>query len=397
MKHVSVLVIGGGSAGITVASRLRRKGVTGIAILDPATDHWYQPLWTLVGGGIEPAEKSRRSMSSVIPSGVEWIREAASAIDPNQKSVTTSHGRSLSYDWLVVAPGIQLDWGKIGGLTETLGKNGVASNYRVDLAEQMWQNIKSLTSGTALFTMPAGPIKCAGAPQKIAYLACDHWKRTGVLDQISVHLVIPTPKMFGIPEISSTLDSVVRRYGIHVHHSSEVVTVDGPARVATIRDNATNQTSELRFDIAHVVPPQSAPDWIKASPLADQGNPAKYVKVDKHTLQHPDFPNIFALGDCTTTPNSKTGAAVRKQAPVLVQNLLNAMRNQQPSQSYDGYASCPIVTSNHTCVMAEFNYDLKLQPSFPVIDQTKERRDMFVVKRWLLPLMYWNFMLKGRA
>lgn len=392
-----VLIVGGGSAGITVAARLRKKGITDIAVIEPSDTHWYQPLWTLVGGGLEPAAKTKRSMASVMPKGVTWIKSAASNIDPTSNTVTLQDGSTVTYEWLVVAPGLQLDWNRVPGLVDTLGTNGVSSNYSIDLAEKTWENIQHLTSGTALFTMPKGPIKCAGAPQKIAYLACDYWQKKGVLKNIDVHLVLPTPKMFGIKEFSDSLEKVVQRYGITVHFSSDMTQIDGATKTATITNIDSNESQTLSFDIAHVVPPQSAPDWIKSTPLADQDNPGKYVKVDKHTLRHTDFANVFALGDCTTTPNSKTGAAVRKQAPVLVENLLSAMKNSATTASYDGYASCPLVVSRHTCIMAEFNYEMKRTPSFPFIDATKERRDMFVVKRWLLPLMYWKFMLKGRA
>jgi sulfide:quinone oxidoreductase len=397
MQQHEVVIIGGGSAGITVASRLKRKGVTDIAIIEPSDTHWYQPLWTLVGGGLVKAASTKRSMSSVIPKGVTWLRDAATGVDPATNTVQLAAGGSVGYRWLVVAAGIQLDWNRVEGLAETLGANGVSSNYRVDLAEQTSRNIADLRSGTALFTMPAGPIKCAGAPQKIAYLACDAWRKRGVLGNIDVHLVLPTPAMFGIKEFSDTLVDVAARYGIKVHTSSELVAIDGPTHTATIRNNTTGETTTLRYDMAHVVPPQSAPDWIKSGPLADQDHPAKYVKVDKHTLRHPEFDNVFALGDCTTTPNSKTGAAIRKQAPALVDQLVAARSGRAGTKRYDGYASCPIVTSQSKCVMAEFDYDLKRTPSFPVLDMTKERRDMFVVKRWLLPVMYWRFMLRGRA
>lgn len=397
MKSYRVVIVGGGSAGITVASRLKRNGISDIAIVEPSEFHWYQPLWTLVGGGLEPSSKTRRSTASVIPKGVTWLKNAASNIDPTSHEVHLDEGTSVSYEWLVVAPGLQLDWGRVPGLVDALQTPQVSSNYTVELAEKTWRNIRALTSGTALFTMPKGPIKCAGAPQKIAYLACDYWRKQGVLKDIDVHLVLPTPKMFGIKEFSDSLEKVVKRYGITVHFSSEMTSIDGATQTATLTSIDTGESTFLHYDLAHVVPPQSAPDWIKSTPLADQDNPGKYVKVDKHTLRHTDFSDIFALGDCTTTPNSKTGAAVRKQAPVLVENLLAAMKNQTTTASYDGYASCPLVVSRHTCIMAEFDYDMKRTPSFPIIDTTKERRDMFIVKRWLLPVMYWKFMLKGRA
>lgn len=397
MKKHNVVIVGGGTAGITVAARLKKKGVRDICIIEPSTSHWYQPLWTLVGAGLEPAKKTERPMSSVIPKGVEWVRNKAQSVDPVAQTLTLEDGTQISYSWLVMAAGIQLDWGRVKGLQDTLGKNGVSSNYTIELAEQTWKNIETLERGTAVFTMPKGPIKCAGAPQKIAYLACDYWQKKGVLGNIDVHLVLPTPKMFGIKEFSDSLEKVVERYGITVHYSSELVAIDGETHTATIQGPENTATTNITFDLAHIVPPQSAPDWIKRSPLADTDNPGKYVNVDKKTLRHPDYPNVFALGDCTTTPNSKTGAAIRKQAPVLVSNLLAAMKNKPLVSTYDGYASCPLVTSRHTCIMAEFNYDLERTPSFPIIDLTKERRDMFIVKRWLLPVMYWRFMLKGLA
>lgn len=395
--HHSVVIIGGGTGGITVAARLRRKGIRDVAIIEPSDTHWYQPLWTLVGGGIVKSNITKQPMGDYIPKGTAWVKAKATSVDPANNTISLDNGGTMSYDWLVVAAGIQLDWGRVPGLKESLNTNGVSSNYTVESAEQTWRNISATTSGTAIFSMPAGPIKCAGAPQKIAYLACDHWKKAGVLDKIDVHLVLPTPKMFGIKEFSDTLEGVVARYGIKVHYRSEVSNVDGPGRNITIHNLDTNDDTVVHYDMAHLVPPQSAPDWLKATPLADQENPGKYMKVDKHTLRNPDFPNVFGLGDCTTTPNSKTGAAIRKQAPVLVANLVAAMKGQVVNESYDGYASCPLVTSSKTCVMAEFNYEMQRTPSFPVIDTTKERRDMWIVKRWLLPVMYWRFMLRGRA
>lgn len=395
-KH-DVVVVGGGTGGITVAARLKRAGVSDIAIIDPAEVHYYQPLWTLVGGGVSKLGTSARPMASVIPDGVRWIRDAATGVDPESQRVHLASGEEVEYDWLVMAPGIQLDWNKIDGLVETLGRNGFSSNYRADLAPLMWDAIRSTRQGRAVFSMPAGPIKCAGAPQKIAYLACDHWRKEGVLDQIDVHLVLPTPGMFGIKEFSDTLEEVVKRYGITVHFESEVVAVDGSAHTVTIRKIPTGETEQLTVDVAHIVPPQSAPDWVKASPLADPQNPFGYIEVDKHTLQHPRYPNVFALGDATTTPNSKTGAAIRKQAPVLVANLLAVRGHKPPAKQYDGYASCPLVTARGKCVMAEFNYKMERTPTFPVLDMTKERTDMYLVKKYALPQMYWRAMLKGRA
>lgn len=395
MKH-RIVVIGGGSAGITVAARLSRKGETDIAVVEPSDKHHYQPLWTLIGGGQSTPAQAVRSEASVMPKGVTWIRKSATAFDPDNNAVTLHDGSQVEYDALVVCPGIQLDWNEMPGLSDTLGEDGVSSNYRVDLAPVTWKFIKGLTSGTAVFTMPSGPIKCAGAPQKIAYLAADHWRRTGVLGKIDVHMVLPTPRTFGIPAIAEQLDKVVSRYGIHLHLQSEVTSIDASSKAVTITSTSGEPETTLNYDIAHVVPRQSAPDWIKSSPLST-GDAKGYVDIDRASMQHVRYPNVFALGDAGSTPNSKTGAAVRKQAPVVVDNLLAYLSGRPMSSSYDGYASCPIVTSDHEMLLAEFDYDLNLKPSFPLIDQVKPRRDMWFLKKYGLPFIYWNLMLRGRA
>ncbi|MFD1661285.1 FAD-dependent oxidoreductase [Streptomyces caeni] len=392
-----VLIVGGGTAGITTAARLRRAGVTDIALLDPTDTHWYQPLWTLVGGGQAPLETTRRSEASVMPKGVNWIREAATAVDPEAQTVTTSTGRTIGYDYLVMAPGMQLDWGKVPGLEKTIGKNNVASNYSHEYAPHTWELIKKTRSGTAVFTQPAGMIKCGGAPQKIAYLACDYWRKQGVLDRIRVILVLPGDVMFGVPVWRRVLEKVAARYGIEVRFSSEMVAIDGPAGQVTIADRAAGTEETLDYAMVHAVPPMSAPDWVKASPLSD-GTPVGYISVDKHSLQHTRYKNVFALGDAANLPTARTGAAVRKQAPTVVANMMAEMKGQSRApKSYDGYTSCPLVTARNKMLLAEFDYEPKPVPSMPFVNTTKERTDMWVLKRYGLPALYWHGMLKGRV
>lgn len=394
--HHKVLIVGGGSAGISVAARLKHAGVDDIALIDPATTHYYQPLWTLVGGGRAPLDKSGRPQASVMPKGVHWIRERAQDIDPDAQTVTTEQG-SYGYDQLVVCPGIQLDWGKVSGMADGLSTPFVSSNYTKELAPKTWELIQATRSGTAVFTMPAGPIKCAGAPQKIAYLAADYWREQGVLDKIRVVLVLPTPGMFGVKVFSDELERVVARYRIEVHKNSELAEVDPDGKQAIIVDNKADTKEAIGYDMMHVVPPQSAPDWLKATKLAVPDSPAGYVDIDKNTMQHIRYPNIFALGDAGSSPNSKTGAAIRKQAPVVAKNLVAAGKGATLPASYGGYASCPLTTSRHKMLLAEFDYTMEPKPTFPLINTTKERRDMWYLKRYGLPFMYWNLMLRGRA
>ncbi len=395
MSHHEVLIVGGGSAGISVAARLRHAGVDDVALVDPAEQHYYQPLWTLVGGGCAPVDRSARSEASVMPGGVAWIKSAAESVDPDAQTVSLQGGATVGYDYLVMCPGIQLDWGKIPGMAEAMESNSVSSNYTYETAPKTWDLIQNTRSGTAVFTMPSGPIKCAGAPQKIAYLAADYWRQQGVLDNIRVVLSLPTPGMFGVKAFSDELEKVVADYGIEVHKSSEVVEIDPEGKQAVIAEGDTK--TSVDYDMMHVVPPQSAPDWVKATSLADPDNAAGYIQIDKHTMQHTRYPNVFALGDAGSSPNSKTGAAVRSQAPVVVKNLRAVMNGSSPSAQYDGYAACPITTSRSRMLLAEFDYSMEPRPTFPVVDTIKPRRDMWYFKRYGLPAMYWNLMLKGRA
>ena len=388
-----VLIVGGGAGGITVAALLRKQHPTArVAIVDPAAAHFYQPAWTLVGGGCYDVAKTRRPMAEVIPRGIEWIQQGVASFAPEASHVQLDDGRTLHYQFLVVAMGLELDWHKIEGLADTLGRNGVTSNYRVDLAPYTWQCLKGLKGGRALFTQPAMPIKCAGAPQKILYLAADHFRRAGINAELS--FFTPGPAMFGVPFYAQALAEVVRHYGITPRYGHQLVAVDGARREAVFEVNQDAQTTRVTeaFDVLHVVPPQSAPAVIKASPLADGSG---WMAVDKHRLQHPQFANVFGLGDCTTTPNSKTAAAVRAQAPVLVNNLLQAMTGQGPSSHYDGYASCPLTTSKGKVMLAEFVYDGVVAPSF-ALDPRIPRRIYWALKKHYLPYLYWEQMLKGR-
>ena len=393
-QHEQVLIIGGGNAGISVAARLRREAPgLDIAILEPSSRHYYQPLWTLVGGGVFPKERSERDEASVIPEGVRWIQDAAAQVCPDEDTVLTASGRRLAYDYLVVAPGIQIDWERIEGLPEALGHDGVSSNYDYRYVDKTWEFIQSFRGGRALFTHPSTPIKCGGAPQKIMYLADDHFRRAGVRERTEVTFATAGAGLFGVPKYAASLERVVQRKGIDVRFHHDLVAVDAERKVATFRDVQTDERHEIGYDLLHVTPPMSAPDFVKRSPLADGGG---WVEVDRATLQHPRYPNVFALGDASNLPTSKTGAAIRKQAPVVVRNLLAHVERRPLPGAYDGYTACPVVTGYGRLVLTEFDYTMTPRETFPV-DQSRERRSMYLLKKHGLPWLYWNAILKGRA
>lgn len=391
-KHVAILIIGGGTAGITVAAQLRARGVGDIAIVEPSDKHYYQPLWTLVGAGVVAKETTERPEADYIPDGVTWIRDAVASFEPEANQVTTRANGTITYDHLVVAVGIQLDWGKIDGLPDALGANGIVSNYRYDLVDATWRELSAFDGGTAIFTFPSTPVKCAGAPQKIMYLADDHLRKRGVRDRSRIVFASAGAKIFGVEHYARTLRKVIERKGIETLFRHDLVAVRPAAREAVFRHCDRGDEVVLRYDLLHVVPPQSAPDVVKRSALADA---AGWVEVDKFSLRHPRFPNVFSLGDVSSLPTSRTGAAIRKQAPVLVENLLAAREGKPVTARYDGYASCPLVTGYGKLVLAEFDYDGKPVESFP-FDQSQERYSMYALKLYGLPELYWNGMLRGR-
>ena len=388
-----VVIVGGGAAGISVAaSLLRRRPGLDIGIVEPSETHDYQPGFTLVGAGIFTPEQLRRPTASLIPEGATWLRTAATGFQPQSNSVTLEDGRQLRYRLLIVATGNRLDFDAIEGLTATLGKNGVTSNYRANLAPYTWELVSNLEKGRALFTQPPMPIKCAGAPQKAMYLSCSEWERHGQLGSIDVEFHSAGAVLFGVPAYVPALEKIVERYGIDVHLGSNLIAVDGPARTAVFK-SADGETVR-DFDMLHVTPPQKGCRVVADSELADA---AGYVEVDQATLRHKRFPNIMALGDAGSMPNAKTAAAVRKQAPVVAINALAILDGDAPTAAYDGYGSCPLTVEKGKILLAEFGYGGVLQPSFPtwLIDGTKPSRLAWMLKKDLLPTIYWDAMLKG--
>ena len=391
-----IVIIGGGAAGISVAaSLLKRNKHLNIAIIEPAIKHYYQPAWTLVGAGEFDIVKSERNMADCIPSGATWLQAAATDFEPENNLVQTDKLGAISYQQLIVAAGLKIDWQAIQGLAETLGKNGVTSNYRFDLAPYTWQLVQNLKAGKALFTQPPMPIKCAGAPQKAMYLSCSHWEQQDVLKNIAVDFNNAGAVLFGVKEYVAPLMKYVKRYHANLSFNSTLVEVNGPNKKAwfNVKDADGNITKvEKMFDLLHVVPPQLAPDFIKKSALA---NADGWVDVNQATLQHNQYPNIFSLGDVCSSPNAKTMAAARKQVVVVAENLLAYRAASILPAMYDGYGSCPLTVEKGKIILAEFGFGGKLLPSFPW-DSTVPRRSAWLLKKYGLPWIYWNCMLKGR-
>ena len=396
-KH-QIVIVGGGSAGISVAATLMKSGMSAeldIAIIDPSEDHYYQPAFTLVGAGCYPLEKTRKDMASLIPRNVEWIRAGAKSFEPENNCLSLDNGDSLTYDYLVLCPGLELNWEKIAGAEESIGQGQVCSNYSPEHVNYTWECIRQLDAGSkVLFTQAPLPFKCPGAPQKIAYLAADYLKKKGLLEQCQLSFLTHAPGIFGVPFFAKELNKVADRYGINRHFQYNLVGINGSSKTAEfeiVGGEEEGKRVELEYDMLHFTPPQSPPAVFKSSVFA---NDSGYIDVNQNSLQHTKYANVFSLGDAASTPNSKTAAAIRKQAPVVVHNVLALMKGGKLSEDYDGYASCPLTTAFGKVILAEFCYDGKVTPSFP-LNPARERWAYWWIKATGLPLFYWHYMLRG--
>ncbi|MCB9261879.1 MAG: NAD(P)/FAD-dependent oxidoreductase [Flavobacteriales bacterium] len=415
-KH-QIVVIGAGTGGLTVAAALKKaNSALDVVIIDPAETHWYQPAWTLVGANAFDFKKTGRPMKDLIPNGVKWYKNKVVDLSGENQTVTLDNGDVLSYDVLVASPGIQIDLNGIEGLEEAIDTDSVCSNY-VD-PQKTWRVLQEFKGGNAVFTQPTTPIKCGGAPQKIMYLADDYFRKSGKRDKAKIIFATPGSVIFGVPDFAKTLMQVIARKEIILKTFYAPVKIDSKAKVITFKYTQPNfndciinkndsinevvsnaeTTIDMPYDMLHLAPPQSAPDFIKKSDLANAGG---WIDVNHHTMQHNKFKNVFGLGDAAALPTAKTGAAIRKQAPVVVENVLNLISGKDSLNSdYNGYSSCPLVTGYGKMVLAEFGYDnVRMSDPFlsKFVDTTKENWSMWLLKKYGLPYLYWNKMMKGNT
>jgi sulfide:quinone oxidoreductase len=396
-----VLILGAGTGGISVAAKLARSiDASSIAIVDPSENHYYQPMWTIAGAGLADKTSTERFTRDLIPDGVTWLKERVAAVDPVAKTVSLTHGLKVGYDYLVVATGLKLNWDKIDGLEGNLGKNGICSIYEYHQVDQTAAMIQRFQGGTAVFVMPPVPIKCAGAPQKIMYLAENVFRLNGVRHKSKIQFATAGKAMFGIPIFANALEKIAREKDIEPKFLHKIVGVDAEKKEAQfeVTDNEGRVARQsLKYDLLHLVPTMSAHAYVAESGLAfADGDQKGWLEVDKFTLQHLKYPNIFGVGDVTGVPNSKTGAAIRSQYPIVVKNLVSVMNGKPPVEKYNGYSSCPLITEIGKVMLAEFGYDGKLMPTFP-LDPSVPRRMMWHLKKDILPTLYWQGMMRGLA
>ena len=433
-----ILIIGGGLAGMSTAARLTNSlSNPDITVIEPESlSCSYQPGQTLVGAGLWPKSDIAYNRDDFTPSGVKVIKEKAVTFDPDNNTVTTDKGTKVSYDYMIIAAGLKLNYGAIKGLeaageayssgdnkklVEILNSVGASSIYTADGSEATWTNMQKFIADAksgkkvkGIFTHPNTPIKCGGAPKKIMYLTNSRLEEAGARANADLHFYPNGGGMFGVKEYHNAILQQFKDRGFKWSYKHNLIAVDGENKIATFNHHWTEKGAwdedleefgvELKseevkvpYDFIHITPPMKAPDEIGNSKI---GSSKGWVPVKKETLQHVKYPNVFALGDIAAVPMGKTGGSARKQYKIVVNNIISMMEGNaaaiKTNPKYAGYTVCPLITNIGTVMLAEFNWTKKPTPMVP-LDPTQERYIWWLLKFYLLKPMTVYGMLAGKA
>ena len=383
----TIAVLGAGSGGAMTANLLRRKLDTDeaeIVVVDKSTEHFYQPSFYLIPFGYLDPDQSRH-VDDLLKPGVEFVHDAVTGVDADEKVVSLDEGEDLEYDYLVVATGHRLDPTATPGLLEAWQETEeVYPFYHYEAALGLGEALEEFDGGTFLITQPNTPIKCPGAPLKLTMLAEDYFRRQGIRDDVEVIMTRNAEHHFGVQPYRDKLYEIWDERDIEFKANFSVEEVDPDANVVRSADG-----EEIEYDLYAPVTPQFGQKAItEGSPLADGSDDGEYVTIDKHSCQHDEYENVFALGDCENAPHSKTAAAARKQAHVVGKNLTALLRGEPMRAEYDGYAACPLLTKKGKALIAEFDYEESI--SAPVESKLNWIMDVNV-----LPSVYWDAWMRG--
>ena len=389
-----ILIIGGGNAGISLAARLIRDGARDVVLVAPQPVHRYKPLLNYVGAGEASMADLERPMADVVPPGCRWIRDSVAAVDPAARTVRTSGGQVLGWATLVVCPGLVEDWDATPGLQSAYADGWAASTYVPGSAPQVWPRLSSLRSGSVVFTVPPEPASCGPTALKPLLMACDHWRRTGVLADLEVRLVLPAATATGLPEADEVLERAFADYGIEVLREARIESVGWDVHALRVASATGRQVLE-DVVFAHAVPHYRAPEWIADAALAADPTPG-LVDIDPHTLRSRRYDSVWAIGDAADAATRPSGGALRKQVDVLARNIAAAAQGKE-LHSYDGYTVMPITVSRRKLMLNEVDRDGRPSPSVPFVNPFKPRRSAWLFDRYGLPVVYFRRILRGKV
>ncbi|MEO6018989.1 MAG: FAD/NAD(P)-binding oxidoreductase [Knoellia sp.] len=391
MDHHEVLIVGGGNAGISLAAKLIRDGAQDVAIVESESVHRYRPMLNYVGGGEATMADLERPAASVMPDDATWIQDRVVSCDPDEPSVTTRDGRTISCTTLIIATGLDEDWEATPGLKQGYAAGWVGSTFLVESAPKVWPALRDLTSGRVVFSMPPEPAPCSATALKPLFMACDHWQQQGVLQHLDVQLVLPGPTPVGVPKADAILEGVLTAYGVQVLRNARI-TKAGERQVTVSTPEGETVLDDLAY--AHVIPTYRAPEWIAESGLSGDSE-AGLVDVDPLTLRHRRHDAVWSLGDVDDLGIKPSGGALRKQVAVLSPNIL--AKDTGELDEYDGYTVMPITVARHKLMLVEIDRAGQLEPSLPFPDLVEPRRMTWAVDRYALPVTYFKRILRGKV
>jgi sulfide:quinone oxidoreductase len=392
-RHHDVVIVGGGNAGISLAAKLRRMGCRDVAVVEPKQVHHYRPLLSYVAGGMATLDDLTRPQARCIPSGCTWYGDHVVGIDPDRSVVHLAAGQELHYTDVAVCPGSQVDWDAVTGSAEAIGTAAAATSYLPEEAVKTWTLLSSLTAGRAVFVISERHVPCGPVGLKPLFMAADRWRRSGVLDDIDIELLVEGSALVNHAEADRELRAAADTFGVRVRTRATVEAVVAVSR--SLRVRTPEGTEELTYDALYLAPPHRAPAWVGASDLSTPAADG-FAAVDPHTLQQVRHPRVWALGDVATVDTLPSGGALRKQVPVVAHNIA-AHRAGRGLRRYDGYSVAPVTTDRRTLLLAEFDRDGQPQPTVSTPDLAQPRRSTFVFDRYLEPQIYWHRLLKGNV
>ena len=394
MERADVLVVGGGNAGISLAARLLRDGASDVALVEPSPVHRYRPLLNYVGAGEASMSDLERPTGGVVPEGCRWVQDAVDAVDPVASTVTTRKGLTLGWSTLVLCPGMGEDWDATPGLQEAYAQGWATSTYVPGAASLVWPALRAVGEGTVLFTVPPEPAPCAATALKPLLMACDAWRRAGVLKGLRVVLAVPRQRVLGVPKADDRLERVLASYGVEVLRDAEVERVEPVLRTVEL----TTPDGTLRLEHlahAHVVPHYRAPGWLAACGLAGPGR-GGLVDIDPETLRSRRHEAVWAIGDAADLRTSSSGGGLRKQVDVLAHNIAAAGAGRR-LRRYDGFTVMPVATSHRRLMLVEADRSGPRPRRLPLVRRFRPRRWTWLVDRYALPAYYWRGILRGRV
>ncbi len=391
MKHHEVLIVGGGNAGISLAARLLRDGVRDVAVVESQPVHRYRPLLNYVAAGEARMASLEKPVDDVVPDGCTWYREHVVAVAADGPSVVTREGQRIACSTLVLCPGLEEDWEATPGLLESYAAGWAGSSFVVGTAPRVWPALRELSEGRVVFTVPPEPAPCGATALKPLFMACDHWRRAGVLGDLDIQLVLPGSSPIGVPAADERLEQTLTSFGVTVLREARVIHLD-TRRVTVATPGGNHELDDIAY--AHVVPHYRAPRWIAEGDLAG-ATAAGQVEVDPSTLRHRRFASVWSLGDAADLGTRPSGGALRKQVAVLAHNIVAEDPTQL--QHYDGYTVMPITVARHRLMLVEVDRDGRAAPTVPLPDLARPRRATWWLDRYALPVTYFRRILRGKV